>query len=201
MDDDDEYPRRLPGSPCCDALTPYEEDEPEGLANDAEVEEFAEFANREALRSTCVVVTLLSWSQSKVPSGILTPEGSESAPPLDSPASKTKGENVAEVEASARPTDREKETERRATSSSGYKASQSVGAPTCDLQLSLPKLNSRLLQTSPAAMAVWFPRSGRSLLFQMIFLCLQEALSANVPTGSAAEARLLHGLLDISERA
>jgi len=76
MDDDDEYPRRLPGSPCCDALTPYEEDEPEGLANDAEVEEFAEFANREALRSTCVVVTLLSWSQSKVPSGILTPEGS-----------------------------------------------------------------------------------------------------------------------------
>jgi len=27
----------------------------------------------------------------------------------------------------------------------------------------------------------------------MIFLCLQEALSANVPTGSAAEARLLHG--------
>ena len=32
----------------------------------------------------------------------------------------------------------------------------------CDLQLSLPKFNSRLLQTSPAAMAVWFPRSGLS---------------------------------------
>jgi len=78
MDDDDDYGRRLPGSPCCDALTPYEEDEAEGLANDAEVEEFAEFASREALRSTCVVATLLAWSHSKVPTGVLTPECFES---------------------------------------------------------------------------------------------------------------------------
>ncbi|CAJ1414035.1 unnamed protein product [Effrenium voratum] len=45
----------------------------EGLANDPEVEEFAELASRECMRGTCVVATLLPWSL-PAPNGVLAPE-------------------------------------------------------------------------------------------------------------------------------
>lgn len=45
----------------------------EGLANDPEVEEFAELAS-ENLHSTCAVATLLPWSVGHAPKGVLAPE-------------------------------------------------------------------------------------------------------------------------------
>ncbi|CAJ1366412.1 unnamed protein product [Effrenium voratum] len=45
----------------------------EGLANDPEVEDFAELASRECMRGTCVVATLLPWSL-PAPNGVLAPE-------------------------------------------------------------------------------------------------------------------------------